>query len=133
MERFIADSVARLLAGLTRAERPLFLKIPYLGAEQTERLAAYDPSIIIGIMGGAAGTTLESFTLLADAKKHGVRAALFGRRINEAEDQLAFIQHLRWIADGEIEPADAVRSYHAELERQDLRPRRPLSEELQRG
>ena len=130
--QFVCDTVARTLAGLTRSERPLFLKIPYLGPELTERLAAYDSSVILGIMGGAAGTTFEAFALLADAKKYGVRAAIFGRRINNAENQLAFVQHLRWIADGELGAEEGVRSYHGELDRLGIRPRRSLDEDLAR-
>jgi len=130
--RFIADSVVRMLAGLTRDERPSFLKIPYLGPELTEQLVAYDPSVIVGIMGGAAGTTLDAFSLLADAQKHGVRAALFGRHINQAEDQLAFVGHLRRIVDGETTVNDAVRSYHNELKRQGIAPQRPLDDDLLR-
>ena len=129
--RFISDSIVRILAGLTRSERPLFLKIPYLGPALTERLAAYDPTVILGIMGGASGTTYDAFALLANAKKHGVRAALFGRRINNAEDQLAFVQHLRWIADGEINPEDAVHSYHEVLQQQGLMPQRALKQDLE--
>jgi hypothetical protein len=132
VNQFVCDIVARSLAGLTRAERPLFLKIPYLGPEVTETLAAYDSSVILGILGGAAGTTHEAFALLADAKKHGVRAALFGRRINQAENQLTFIQHLRWIADGELAAEEAVRSYHGELQRQGIRPTRTLEDDLAR-
>lgn len=132
VERFVADAVVRALAGLTRAERPLFLKLPYLGAEVTEQLATYDSRMILGIMGGAAGTTFDAFALLAEARAHGVRAALFGRRINQAECQLTFVQHLRWLADGEIEPVEAVRSYHAALEKSNLRPLRPLEDDLVR-
>lgn len=133
VSRFVCDSVVRMLAGLTRAERPLFLKLPYLGPELTERMASYDPTLVLGIMGGAAGTTFDSFALLAEAKQHGVRAALFGRRINNAECQLSFVQHLRWIADGELEPAEAVRSYHDALEKAGLRPLRSLDEDLARA
>ena len=35
--------------------------------------------------------------------------------INNAEHQLTFIEHLRGLADGRLEPAEAVRSYHAAL------------------
>lgn len=131
--RFVCDSVVRILAGLTRAERPLFLKIPYLGAELTERLVTYDPSPIVGIMGGAAGTTHDSFALLAEAKRHGVRAALFGRRINRAECQLAFVQHLRWIADDDLNPVEAVRSYHGALKKANLKPLRSVEDDMVRN
>ncbi|MEQ1902710.1 MAG: hypothetical protein ABL888_00825 [Pirellulaceae bacterium] len=122
--RYVNDCIARTLAGIPRRSRPIFLKIPYFGPVAMDELAAYDPSLVIGILGGSAGSTLETFTLLAEAKKYGARAALFGRRINQAEDQLAFIRHLRQIADGEISPEEAVASYHAELASAGITPHR---------
>lgn len=130
--RFLADSIVRALAGVTRAARPIFLKIPYHGPDAMEALAGYDRSIIPGILGGAAGTTYDAFHQLLDAKKHGARAALYGRMINNAEDQATFIQHLRWLADGELDDAaDAVRSYHGALTKLDVQPRRTLDMDLQ--
>ena len=130
--RFLADHVVRALAGVPRAGRPVFLKIPYLGPEVTEQLAAYDRSLVVGILGGAAGTTHDAFGLMADAKRHGGRVALFGRKINAAEHQLAFVRHLRAVADDELPPAEAVRAYHAELATLGLAPHRPLDADLAR-
>ena len=129
--RFVNDHIARTLAGVTSRERPVFLKIPYFGPRAMEALVGYDSSFIVGILGGSAGTTYDAFHMLWDAKRHGARAALFGRKINNAEHQLTFVQHLRMIADGQIKPEEAVRAYHAELDRMSLRPRRPLAEDLQ--
>ena len=56
---------------------------------------------------------------------------MFGRKINQAECQLAFIEFLRHIADGVIEPPEAVRAYHAVLEKLKIPPRRSLEEDLQ--
>ena len=39
-------------------------------------------------LGGGAGTTYDAFKLIAEAQKYGARAALFGRKINNAENQL---------------------------------------------
>jgi hypothetical protein len=127
---FINDHVVRTLAGITSAGRPLFLKIPYNGPRALEELVAYDPDVVVGIMGGAAGTTLDAFQLLHEAQKYGARAALFGRKINLSEEPLAFIEFLRRIADGEIGPVEAVKAYHATLARQDIRPHRPLRADL---
>jgi hypothetical protein len=69
--------------------------------------------------------------MLCDAKRHGARAALFGRKINNAEHQLSFVAQLRALADGHVEPAEAVRAYHAELERLRIKPQRSLAEDLQ--
>ncbi len=123
---YLNDQIVRALAGVTRAGRPLFLKIPYTGPRALEELVAYDPALVPGILGGASGTTMDAFTLLAKAKQHGARAALFGRKINNAEDQLLLIALLRRVADAEITAADAVRAYHDGLKKRGVAPIRPL-------
>jgi hypothetical protein len=127
---FINDAIARALAGVAAAGRPLFLKIVYHGPHAMEELVRYDPHLVVGILGGSAGTTRDAFQLLHDAKKYGARIALFGRKINNAENQLAFVHFLRLIADGVLEPEEAVRAYHAVLERLGLAPHRPLDADL---
>ena len=97
-----------------------------------ESLAGYDRRVIVGILGGSAGTTYDAFQMLWEAKKHGARAALYGRKINNAEHQLTFISYLRALADDQIGPEEAVRAYHADLQRLKIRPRRPLEEDLKR-
>ena len=128
--RFLADHVARALAGVPRAGRPIFLKIPYLGPEVTEQLAAYDRSVVVGILGGGAGTTHDAFALVEQAKRHGARVALFGRKINAAEDQLLFVEHLRRVADGDLAAAEAVRAYHGALQARSIEPRRTLDADM---
>ena len=127
---FINDLIARTLAGVAPAGRPVFLKIVYHGPRAMEELVAYDPHLVVGVLGGAAGTTLDAFQLLHQARKYGGRAALFGRKINSAENQLAFIEFLRLIADGVIEPQEAVRAYHAVLQKLGVTPHRPLEQDL---
>ena len=129
--RFLNDFVARALAGVPRVARPVFLKLPYCGAQAMEALAAYDPELIPGILGGASGTTYDAFYLLEEARRHGARAALFGRKIKDSEHPLTFVSHLRLIADGGLGAAEACRSYHAELRRLGIAPRRALEDDLQ--
>ena len=129
--RFINDTIARTLAGVTSRGRPLFLKIPYHGPRAMEALVSYDPTLVVGILGGSAGTTFDAFQMLWEAKKYGARAALFGRKINNAEHQLTFVRYLRGLADGELEPDEAVRAYHADLQRIGIQPYRSLAEDLQ--
>ena len=129
--RFMADHIVRALAGVTRSGRPLFLKIPYHGPAAMEALVRYDGSLVVGILGGSAGTTFDAFHMLWEAKKYGARVALYGRKINNAEDQLTFIEHLRAVADDQLEPAEAVKSYHGALQRAGISPRRSLADDLQ--
>ncbi len=128
---FVNDQIVRLLAAVPRSGRPLFLKIAYHGPRCMEELASYDPHLVPGILGGAAGTTHDAFHLLADARKHGARAALFGRKINRAEHQLTFIKYLRSVADGEINAKEAVSGYHGELQKLRIRPRLSLEQDLE--
>ncbi len=128
---FVSDAIVRTLAGVTSAGRPAFLKIPYPGPRALEDLVAYDPHLVVGVLGGSAGTTRDAFQLIHDARKHGARVALFGRKINEAEDQRTFIQHLRAVVDDAITPEDAVRNYHSALSKLGLKPRRALDDDLQ--
>ncbi len=128
---FINDLVARALAGVASPGRPIFLKMVYHGPKAMEELAHYDPHLVPGILGGSAGTTYDAFKLLAEAKKYGAKAALYGRKINSAEHQLGFIQFLRWIADGEIGPEEAVRAYHGMLQGLGIRPARPLDKDME--
>lgn len=127
---FINDAIARMLAGVAAAGCPLFLKIVYHGPKAMEELVAYDPHLVVGILGGSAGTTLDAFQLLYDAKKYGARVALFGRKINNAECQLAFVEFLRLIADGQIEPVEAVKAYHSALQKLGIPPHRSLADDL---
>ncbi len=127
---FINDSILRSLAGVPEAGRPLFLKIVYHGPRAMEELAQYDPNLVVGILGGSAGTTYDAFKLIHDAQRYGARVALFGRKINHAEHQLAFIEMLRLITDGRITPEEAVRAYHGVLQAKGIKPHRPLDQDL---
>jgi hypothetical protein len=126
---FINDNILRTLAGVPEPGRPVFLKIVYHGPRAMEELAQYDPNLIVGILGGSAGTTYDAFRLIHDAQKYGARVALFGRKINNAEHQLAFVEMLRLITDGRISPEEAVRAYHNVLQAKGIAPRRSLEED----
>jgi hypothetical protein len=128
---FINDNIIRSLAGVPESGRPAFLKIVYHGARAMEELAQYDPNLVVGILGGSAGTTYDAFKLIHDAQKHGARVALFGRKINNAEHQLAFIEMLRLITDGKLKPEEAVRAYHGVLQGKGIKPKLPLEKDLE--
>ena len=129
--RFINDLIVRTLAGVPRGGRPVFLKIAYHGPQAMEELVAYDPSLVVGVLGGSSGTTYDAFKLLEDAKRHGGRAALFGRKINNSEHQLTFVRFLHAIANAEIGAAEAVKAYHGELEKLKIQPWRALKEDME--
>src|SRR5687768_16623410 len=129
--RFINDLIVRTLAGVPRSGRPVFLKIAYHGPKAMEELAAYDPHLVPGILGGSSGTTHDAFKLLEEAKKYGARAALFGRKINNSEHQLTFVHFLHAIASGQIKADEACRAYHGELQKLNIKPYRALKDDLE--
>lgn len=128
---FVTDCILRLLASLTRAERPEFLKVAFSGPAAMEELSGHDPSVAVGVLGGGGATHRDTFELIAQAERHGARLALFGRKINQAEDQCALIAWMRRVADGAVDPAEAVRGYHAGLAEAGLCPDRALDIDLE--
>ena len=71
MPRFLNDFIVRALAGVVHADRPVFLRIPYFGPGPMDQLAAYDSSLVVGILGGTAGTAMDAFHMLWEARKYG--------------------------------------------------------------
>lgn len=126
---FVNDSIARMLAGIPQASRPEFLKIPYNGPKATEELVKYT-SVVVGILGGPASTTHDSYKLIAEVKKYGARVALFGRRIKDAADPLTFTEFLRAVVDGDLSPEEGVKAYHGALQRAGIKSKRSLAEDM---
>ena len=77
---FINDAIVRTLGGVTSTGRPVFLKMVYHGPKAMEELVHYDPHLVVGILGGSAGTTYDAFKLLSEAKKYGARVACSAER-----------------------------------------------------
>ncbi|MEO1089669.1 MAG: hypothetical protein AAFX81_03480 [Pseudomonadota bacterium] len=128
---FVNDCIIRSLAGVVAAERPLFLKLVYNGPEAMEELASYDPAgLVVGVLGGSKGTTRDTFELARQAERHGARIALFGRKINLAEDPLALVDLMRRVVEGDTTSADAVRTYHDRLAKAGRAAQRSLEEDL---
>ncbi len=127
---FVNDHIVRSLAGVVKADRPQFLKIPYNGPQALEELTQFDPTVVVGVLGGGAGTTRDAFELVYQAERHGGRLALFGRKINLAESPLALVALMREVALGTIEPSAAVRAYHGTLQSQGIRPARALDDDV---
>jgi hypothetical protein len=127
---YVNDCIVRCLAGVTSADRPLFLKLVYNGPQALEELAGFDPGLVVGVLGGGAGTTRDTFELLAQAERYGARVALFGRKINLAESPLAIVALMRKVASREAAPAEAVRAYHGELQSRGITPTRRLEDDL---
>ena len=131
MGYFIGDSIVRCLAGVVSAEHPVFLKIVYNGRAAMESLASYDPErLVVGILGGAKGTSRDTFELISRAERSGARVALFGRKINLAESPLDLVKLMRAVVEREVSAEEAVKAYHGALQGKGIEPTLPLADDL---
>jgi hypothetical protein len=127
---FVNDNILRCIAGMTRADRPLFLKMPFNGRRAMEDLASYDTELVVGILGGGGGTTRDCLELIHQGEKSGARVALFGRKIKLAESPLDLLSLFRPVIERSITPEEAVKQYHAILKKKNLRSVRSLEDDL---
>jgi hypothetical protein len=129
---YINDCIVRSLAGVMSNEHPVFLKMQYNGAAAMQELASYDPGkLIVGILGGAKGTTRDTFELASQAEKNGARVALFGRKINFAEAPLELVRLMRGVIEGKINSLDAVKAYHDHLAKKKIKSDRSVTDDSQ--
>ena len=129
---YVNDAIAKCLAGVSSIDRPIFLKMVYNGPRATEELASDDPSNLMGgILGGASSTTRDTLELVKQAERYGARVALFGRKIYFAEDSLEIVRTMRRVIEDDVSSEDAVKAYHDYLEKNALRPRKSLAEDLE--
>ena len=129
--QFVNDCIVRCLAGLTEKERPLFLKMPFNGANAMEEICSYNPErLIVGILGGSKGTTRDTFELIFQGEKYGARVALFGRKIQFSEAPLKTIELMRKVVEKEVTAIDAVKIYHSFLKENSIKPLRKLEDDL---
>jgi len=129
---YINDAIVRCLAGVASAERPLFLKMQFNGARAMAELAAFDPpNLVVGILGGSAGTARDTFELISQAERFGGRVALFGRKIHFAEDSVEIVRSMRRVVEGDLSPTEAVKAYHDHLRQTGLTPIRSLQDDIE--
>jgi hypothetical protein len=128
---YVNDMIIKATAGVTSSDAPQFLKIQFNGADAMSELAAYDPErLVVGILGGAKGTTRDTFELAHQAEQSGARVALFGRKINLSEAPLELVRLMRETIEQKSSPEQAVRLYHDYLDAHGLHPQRPLRDDL---
>ncbi|WP_210209616.1 hypothetical protein [Aureimonas flava] len=126
------DAIAKVLAGVSRHDRPEFLKVVYNGPKATEDLASFDPgNLIVGILGGASSTNRDTLEMVKQAEKYGARVALFGRKIFFAEDSRAIVRAMRSVIEDGISSEEATKAYHDHLQKNGIRAKKPLAEDLE--
>ncbi len=129
---YINDMIVKTLAGVTQKEAPHFLKIQFNGYKAMQELSSYDPkNLVVGILGGAKGTTRDTFELVHQAEQAGARVALFGRKINLSESPVLLVSTMRKVIAQELNPADAVNAYHDGLKEAGITADRPLKQDAQ--
>ncbi|MCY4453219.1 MAG: hypothetical protein OXC01_14810 [Immundisolibacterales bacterium] len=129
---FVNDCIVRCLAGLTEADRPQFLKIQFNGPRAMEEICRYDPGhLVVGVLGGGAGTTRDTLELVRQSEKYGARVALFGRKILFSEDPEQTLRTMRAVVEGDLSTEEAVKAYHAHLAAKGVSPKRSLEDDLE--
>ena len=128
---FVNDSIVRSLAGVTAAERPLFLKVAFNGGKHLQELTEHDSTLVVGLLGGPSGTTRDTFELLKQGEQAGARVALFGKKIQRAESQSDIVRLMRPVIEGSMTPDKAVEEYHKSLTEKKITPKRSLTVDRQ--
>lgn len=129
---YINDMIIKAIAGVTSIDSPKFLKLQFNGAKAMEDLSQYDPeNLVVGILGGAKGTTRDTFELAHQAEQAGARVALFGRKINLSESPLDLVELMRKTIQQSLTPEQAVQEYHKRLGHLGSASHRSLSDDLQ--
>lgn len=129
---YINDMILKTLAGVTQQDAPLFLKMQFNGQQAMADLCAYDPAnLVVGILGGSAGTTRDTFELAKQAEQAGARVALFGRKINLSESPVELVRLMRAVIENELTAEQAVVAYHDKLNETGIDALRPLAADSQ--
>ena len=129
---YINDMILKTLAGVTKSDAPLFLKMQFNGHQAMADLCAYDPeNLVVGILGGSAGTTRDTFELAKQAEQAGARVALFGRKINLSESPLELVRLMRSVIEEQLTAEQAVGVYHDHLSENGITPQRTLQADLE--
>jgi hypothetical protein len=101
MGEYVADNIVRTMSYLRQHERPLFIKTAYTTAAVWRELCAFDPTLIIGALGGPRGDARSTLELAHNVVAGGGKVILFGRAIFEDEHPLLICQALRRVLDGQ--------------------------------
>ena len=80
-------------------------------------LTQFDPTLIIGALGGARQNARKTLQLAHDVVRNGGRAILFGRTIFEEENPIGIAQALRSVLDGVLGPEEAHSEYQKSIRR----------------
>jgi hypothetical protein len=112
--QYIADSIVRTMSYLKKHQRPRFIKTEYTGAATWKELCEFDPTLIIGALGGPRVSTRKTLELAANVVAGGGRATLFGRTIFGDDNPRAICKALRAVLDQKMSVDEAYQMYQRE-------------------
>jgi hypothetical protein len=113
--QYVADSIVRMMSYLRRHQRPLFIKTVYTTSETWRELTSFDPTLVIGALGGPRQNARKTLQLAYDATEHGSRVILFGRSIFEEDDPRLIVKYLRAVLDRTMTVDEAHGAYQRSL------------------
>ena len=115
---YVADSIVRTMNYLRKHQRPRFIKTAYTTAKVWNELTQFDPSLIIGALGGPRENARKTLQLANNVIQNGGHAILFGRTIFGEESPVGIARALRIVLDEQMSPEEAHSMYQQSL-RQD--------------
>lgn len=115
---YVADSIVRTMNYLRKHQRPRFIKTAYTTAKVWNELTQFDPSLIIGALGGPRENARKTLQLANNVIQNGGHAILFGRTIFGEESPVGIARALRNVLDELMSPEEAHSMYQQSL-RQD--------------
>ncbi|HIE52814.1 MAG TPA: hypothetical protein EYP85_13755 [Armatimonadetes bacterium] len=123
---YAADSIVRTMSYLRKHQRPLFIKTEYTTERIWRELTSFDPTLIIGALGGPRESPRRTLELAYNVTEHGGHVILFGRTVFTEENPRLIARALRQVLDREKTVDEALTEYEAGLEeeRAQMRPRR---------
>ncbi|HRU23054.1 MAG TPA: hypothetical protein P5569_03825 [Candidatus Latescibacteria bacterium] len=115
MGEYVADSIVRTMAHLRKRQRPLFIKTVYTTPAVWKALVEFDPTLVIGALGGQRINAKRTLELAHTTTEYGGKVILFGRAIFQEENPRAMCKALRAVLDRQMSPAEAHSAYQRTL------------------
>jgi hypothetical protein len=109
--QYVADSIVRTMSYLQKHQRPRFIKTEFTSASTWRELCEFDPTLIIGALGGPRINTRKTLELAHNVVTNGGRATLFGRTIFEDDNPRAMCRALRAVLDRTMSVDEAFSAY----------------------
>ena len=111
--QYAADNIVRTMSYLKKDQRPRFIKTEFTTAANWRELCEFDPTLIIGALGGPRQSSRKTLELAQAIVENGGRAALFGRTIFADENPRLMCRALRNVLDRTMTAEAAYEAYRS--------------------